>query len=255
MKNGSVRGTRGMLVVVQLLLASRHASAQTYCRGDSNRNLNHMFSLWESDFPDLLNSNGTSLTDNDPPPALCEGTVTVDNDSGDICVTGRVTYDHLQTALHTAMVFQPAAQTVSVNGHLIAGSGNVVLGPKVHYLYDFITSYTINGNTKKAGSDIVDDMLVASRGTIDGFCMDKRMATFYESWYEISHDVFELNQVDDIVDSMTNRDDIGLVFFGRFNNVIEYHTGLDAKPNSIGTTLRSWTLMNLVNYGLVSAWR
>lgn len=214
------------------------AGTGTYCRQKKSRP-NHMYSLWKQAFP--------LGEDEDQPSALCEGTV-YEIGNGEICIEGRVSYQQVAEAIGNNALFQPAARTVSVNGHLIAGSGNVVLGHKIHYLYDFVTSYIVDGVTYDASTNIVDHMLTASRGTIDGVCFRSDFQED-ESWYQISHKVFWLGNVD--YDLLRESQYIGLLFFGNLNSVLEIHTPVEDESglNAISTFPYS-AIMNLANFAI-----
>lgn len=99
-------------------------------------------------------------------------------------------------ALGNRNFYQPTAPTISLNGHLISGSGNAVFGDKVRYIYDFVENYTVNGVSYTANnSNIVDKMLAASRGTIDQVCLRSDFVQ-PEEWYSISHTVRVFGNVD-----------------------------------------------------------
>jgi len=155
--------------------------AQSYCR--SARLVNHQNGLWSDGFPLAASSQGKK--------ALCDGTVT--ETATEICVDGRVTYRQLREAIGRPSR-RPASDTVSLNGHLLTGSGNVVLGAEANYLYDYVTSYTVNGTVYQAddnSTNMVDNLFVASRGTIDAVCLDKdRFAPPEVRYYSTSHGVY-----------------------------------------------------------------
>ena len=117
--------------------------------------------------------------------ALCEGTTSV-MDNGEICIDGRVTYRQMVEDLGFANIFAPAAETISVQGHLVGGTGNVVMAGQAFFVYDFVSSYTIGGTDYVAGPDIIDNMLAASMGTIDKVCFHSNF-TQPESFYKITH--------------------------------------------------------------------
>ncbi|CAB9509321.1 expressed unknown protein [Seminavis robusta] len=62
-------------------------------------------------------------------------------------------------------------------------------GRHIRRLYDFVRSYSIEGILYQADHNIYDNLLAASRGSIDGVCLD---ASFVqeEEWYSISHEIF-----------------------------------------------------------------
>lgn len=209
--------TSGRKTCCAWLLLLWAASAQRSCRNSLDRT-NHQNSLWSDDLP--FSGSGS-------PASLCDGTLSI-KESGEICIEGRVTYQQLWEFLGNQAVYQPAARTVSVNGHLTAGSGNVVLGKTTRYLYDFVTSYKVNGVSYVADETIVDNLLAASRGTIDGLCLSPDIEQKEESWYQVGHQIYFLDGID--YDSLRTSPDVGLWFFGNFNSVVEYHRNAD-EPN------------------------
>jgi len=146
---------------------------KTTCRQGRDK-APHQQSIWQADFP--VDSH---------PEALCEGSITVTK-NGDICIDGRVSYRQISEFLEKP-IFSPAADTISVNGHLITGSANVYLGTKVKFLVDFVKEYTIDGTTHKAWKDIINNTLAASKGLISGLCLDKSIAEASEDFYSIKH--------------------------------------------------------------------
>ncbi|CAB9497143.1 expressed unknown protein [Seminavis robusta] len=150
-------------------------NAQLYCRPAAQPP--HQVSTWQNDFPNDLN---------DLPVGLCEGTIQI-MDDGRMCATGKVSYDQLQAVSGPLRpIYQLTAGEISINGHMIGGSGYVWLGPEVRYLYDFITSYTVEGVEYPNDSRINDNLVAASRGAIDGVCLSPEFRT-EERFYEISH--------------------------------------------------------------------
>lgn len=153
---------------------------------------------------------------------MCDGVITIDAETGEMCATGKVTYGQLQAASgKDRPIYQLTAEEVSINGHMTGGSGYVWLGPEVRYLYDFITSYTVNGVTYPNDHRINDNLLAASRGSIDGVCLSAEFRQ-YESFYEISHRTSRTRE-----NSIPNMDDIragSYTFISRYFTVIEYHT-------------------------------
>lgn len=204
---------------------------------------NHQFSLWKSDFP------YAGDVDNQPP-ALCKGTVTL-NDDGDICIDGRVTYAQLMDQLEelgiSDPIYQPAVRSISVNGQLIGGSSNVVLGSHGTYLHNFVTSYVLNGTEYSANDGLMmDHVLAASRGTIDGICLSANISQ-PEEYYSISHRLYSLSGLtaDDLYE-----EDLALIFFGYFNAVSEFHKTTSAQNMILETISQTW--LSLINL-LVSA--
>ena len=129
-------------------------SAERLCRVKSGRP-NHQSSLWEIDFSYLSSTIAPSSE------ALCEGSITVKS-GGRICINRQVYYAQIVDAIHKDPMYQPAAQTISINDHLTSGSANVILGASMRYLYAFVTSYTVNSVWYEVTDGIVDDLLVAS---------------------------------------------------------------------------------------------
>jgi len=209
-------------------------SAKRLCRVKSGRP-NHQSSLWQTDFPYISSTIAPS------PEALCEGSITVESD-GRICINGRVNYAQIVDAIRGEPMYQPAAQTISINGHLTSGSANVVLGASTRYLYEFVTSYNVNGVWYEVSDGIVDDLLVASRGTIDGVCLDPSIRG-EESYYTITHNKYSLSGVNY---SDLDREDLALLFFGRFNSVAEFHKSTEVEPGFIEYT-KSRLIMGFTN--------
>ena len=163
---------RAALLLI-VALTARSSQAQETCKEGKNK-IPHQQGLWQNDF----------LID-DKPEALCEGSVTIASD-GEICITGRVSYKQLSEKVGRP-IRAPAADSISVNGHLITGSGNVVLGRETGFLYDYVTKYYIDGVEFTAGTDIADKTFAASRGLITGICLDSSFAKDEET-YSITHD-------------------------------------------------------------------
>jgi len=121
---------------------------------------------------------------------------------------------------------------------LISGSGNVVFGPSAKFLYDLVTSYVVNGTTYSSSSTMADDLLVASRGTIDGVCFDSSLVQ-EESYYEMSQKGWRPENIDIEEFSTAN------IFYGSKTWVAaEYHTILDSEPSLISK------LVGSARYGL-----
>ena len=194
-----------------LLLLAETSFSQTYCRNGKVGGIPHHQSMWHDDFP-----SDTS------PYALCEGNINVDVD-GTICIEGRVNYEQLEEAVGKP-VRAPAAKSISVSGHLIGGSGNVVLGTEAKFLYDFVTRYTINGVTYEADDTIADKMLAASRGTIDSVCFDASFAQDVAR-YKISHDFWFPKNLDVAAATEAN-----LLYFSAWSAVAEYYEPSNRSP-------------------------
>lgn len=174
----------------------------------------HQQGLWQEGFPN-----------SEEPVALCEGTVTMEDDDS-ICTEGRVTYDQIAevAAENDRYIRAPAATDISVPGHLISGSSNLVLGSEAFLLYDFISSYTIGGVTFAADATMTDNLLAASRGTVDAVCFTPDFVQ-RESYYKIKHD-FWLPRSASI--DFSRAEDANILYFGFFSAVAEYHTEVDA---------------------------
>jgi hypothetical protein len=176
-----------------------------YCRGKRGNIPSHQ-TIWQTDFPV-----------SEQPLALCEGSVQVIESTGEICVTGRVNYEQIETKLGRP-VFAPNFRPVSVPGHMIAGSGNILLGAKSRFLYDYVTRYTINGISYTAGPDMTDKLLAASRGLIDQVCFDESFAALDPNEkYSISHEAWWPSSVD-----MSKVEEADELFLGRLSVVAEY---------------------------------
>lgn len=216
-----------------LLICSRYyASADdtddvSYCRSPDL--IGHQNGLWDDQWP---NTQGEVR-------ALCEGTVTL-SDDGEICVDGRVTYKQIQDQLGFKNIFGPAAKTISVQGHLVSGTGNAIMADEAYYLYDFISSYTINGTNYTAGPDIVDNMLAASKGTIDQLCFTSNF-TKPESYYKISHKTRPMGifKKEDLMDA-------NVLMAGKLHVTMEYHCEVDQPAGFVETLgILRMTLFNL----------
>jgi len=169
----------------------------------------HQSGLWHYGFP------VSSL-----PAAVCEGTIDVQQD-GTICVTGRVSYAQIREAVGRP-TYSPAAPTISINGHLTTGSCNVVLGPNAHFLYDFVTSYTVEGTEYQADATMIDRLLAASSGTIDGVCLDASFAPNGPDGYTIRSERWAPADVD--LDAFATAN---LIFVSRYFIVAEFHEAAD----------------------------
>lgn len=156
----------------------RETLGRSICR-NSNDLPPHQASLWHEGFPLELEDPLLKKT----PTALCEGEIVVTEDQ--ICVSGRVTYKQISEAVGKG-IYAPASDTISVNGHMVIGSANVILGTQARFLYDYIQSFELDGVSYDADSTIVDKLLVASRGRIDGFCLDASIATPSSLGYKIT---------------------------------------------------------------------
>eukprot|EP00967_Tisochrysis_lutea_P142574 scaffold263608_cov37-Tisochrysis_lutea.AAC.1 len=181
-------------------------SQRTTCRANRPP---HQADLWHEGFP------ASNL-----PAALCEGSVQVQPD-GTICVTGRVTYEQIAQAVGRP-IFSPAARSISINGHLITGSANVVLGPYTRYLYDFVKTYTIADVEYSADSAMIDNLLAASRGAVDAVCLDASFAPYGPAGYTISSKRWNPSEVDAQEFSGAN-----LAFISSHSIVAEFHAPAD----------------------------
>jgi len=220
-------------------LPAFEVDGKKYCKEGNT----HLSILWQDGLPD-------HTTEADKP--LCEGTVTVQA-NGDICIEGRMTYAQLIDELgNDPPIFQPAVGTISVPGQLISGSGNVIIGPEIRYIYDFVTSYKINNVSYSADATIVDNMLAASRGTIDEVCFDSSLRASEEAFYRVTHDYFFLSGID--FHKIESRlDDVGLWFFGNLGTVVEYHTYAE-RPGFFQFPFVTKAFLDIINFsaGLLS---
>lgn len=194
---------------LSLLLIAGLATGQTTCRTGRDKTP-HQAALWLDEFPNKAEVE-----------ALCDGTIDV-RDNGEICVTGRVTYKQLGEFLGTP-IRAPAVDTISIPGHLVTGSANVILGYEANFLYDFVTRYTIGGISIPAGKGTADSLLAASNGLIEGFCLDKSF-TKEPELYSISHSSFGFDEIEE--DTLA---DANVIYASRYGIVAEYH-----KPSTNG---------------------
>ena len=131
------------------------------CQSSSN-SLPHMAGRWRDGFPN-----------DSTPTALCNNRISLE-ENGDLCVEGRATFQQLVDFLDGGTMYATSSSSVSINGLMMSGQGNLALAGDWRYIYDFVNSYTVNGerflftNTQ----DLMDNIFLASRGTIDGFCLD-----------------------------------------------------------------------------------
>jgi len=153
-----------------------------------------------------------------------------------------MTYTQMKESLGFKNIFAPAASTISVQGHLVAGSGNAVLGGEAYYLYDFISSYTVNGIEYAAGPDIADNMLAASKGTIDKVCFLSKF-TPPMSYYEIRHTTSLMSGVD-----MEKLATANLVMAGAFQVTQEHHVAVE-EPDGFWSSISNFR-MNLFNLSI-----
>jgi hypothetical protein len=203
-------------LLIALLGGGSDVAAQTRCRGILKKG--HGSSLWYDNFP---------IGRTDQPAPLCDGTVDVQQD-GSICVTGRVTYEQLSEAVGKP-IRAPASTSITITGHMVSGSANVGLGTEWGFLYDYITSYTVEGKEYVAASNnetsIVDDLLAASRGIIEKVCLSADFARD-PAWYRVSHRSWRVGNLDAVEVEKAN-----IVYFSRYTAVAEYFSG--AEPPSV----------------------
>ena len=182
----------------------------------------HQSTLWNMGFP----NEDTNLE------ALCEGSVQVDEDTGDICVTGRMSYAQIEEALGKP-IRQPSAKSISLSGHLVSGIPNVVLGTEGRYLYDFVKSYKIEGTstvTNPVRDRMTEDFVAASNGIIEEVCLDSSFAK-EEELYSISHGLF-IPPATAVEEKYT---DASVIFVSSFAIVTEYHKPVDFSIPIYGT--------------------
>eukprot|EP00967_Tisochrysis_lutea_P069131 scaffold90764_cov32-Tisochrysis_lutea.AAC.2 len=187
---------------------------ETSCRAPSLGP--HQNGLWRDSFP-------TS----EQPLALCEGSITVES-TGEICVTGRVSYKQIAEAVGRP-IYSPAAPTISINGHLVTGSANVVLGANARFLYDFVTLYEVDGVQYTPDSMMVDRVLAASRGTIDKVCLNSSFAPNGPDGYTITSKRWEPKAVD--VEEFASAN---IAFISTHSIVAEYHEEINLSGVSGG---------------------
>jgi hypothetical protein len=183
------------LLVAVALRVLPICAQETSCRQDtlfhSWSSKPHQAGYWQSDFP----FSSQQKLNGHPPIGLCEGTITVRED-GQICIQGRVSYSQLQERLGKT-IWGVTNPSISIAGHLISGTGYVMYGRQTRRLYDFVRSYTVEGVSYNAGADIYDNLGAASRGTIDGVCLDSSFVQ-QEEWYSIAHERFATDGSADI---------------------------------------------------------
>lgn len=206
----STRTSRTAAVLLILGLTAITSQAQETCRQGANK-LPHQQNLWQDDFPI-----------NEKPEALCEGSVVVKTD-GEICITGRVSYAQLAEKVGRP-IRAPASGTISVQGHLISGTGNVILGSESGFVYDYVTSYSIGDTTYTAGPDIANNLFAASKGLITGVCFDKSFAKD-EEFYAISHDIWLPGGADE-----TKFTEANVIYASFYSVVAEYHKATNLGP-------------------------
>jgi len=198
-----------------LFFAATVVSAQdnedvTYCRNP--RTVPHQNGLWSKNWP---NQQGDNVR------AICEGTLSVADDNGEICIEGRMTYRQMAEELGTASMFSPASETISLQGHLTAGTGNVVLGRQAHFIYDFVSSYTMGGTDYVAGPDMLDNLLAGSKGTIDKVCLFSNF-TQPETFYKISYKTSRTNNV-----NPNKLNNANIIFANKRTFTFETHNAAD----------------------------
>lgn len=90
------------------------------------------------------------------------------------------------------------------------------LGSDAGYLYDYVTSYTVDGVDYMAGPGMIDNLLGASRGTIEAFCLSSDF-TQPDYLYSVSHKFW--------IPFLTNTDklrDASLIYGSSISIVGEY---------------------------------
>jgi hypothetical protein len=134
--------------------------------------------------------------------------------------TGKVSFGQLKHASGLDRpIYQLTSEEVSINGHMAGGSGYVWLGPEVYYGYDFISSYTVNGVEYPADSSMTDNLLAASRGTIDGVCFIPQFRQ-EKQYYKISHRI-EITTSNPLSETLVNES--SYTFVSRYFTVYELH--------------------------------
>jgi hypothetical protein len=193
----------------------------------------HQTSTWQDRFPFKLDN---------LPVGLCEGTIEIKSD-GRMCAKGKVTFGQLQHASGSDRpIYQLSAEEVSINGHMTGGSGYVWLGPEVFYGYDFISSYTVNGIEYAADNRMTDNLLAASRGTIDGVCFIPEFRQ-YKRYYKISHrtEMTTSNPLNETLVKVAS-----YVFVSRFFTVYEFHRWSAESGGLLDPGVLTFTLSNIL---------
>ena len=201
---------RTATLLLVLGLSASTSRAQETCR-EGKIKLPHTQNHWQDDF-----------VIDDKPEALCEGSLTVAAD-GEICITGRLSYRQIAEKVGRP-IRSPAADSISINGHLISGSGNVVLGREAGFLYDYVTKYTVGDTEFTAGANIADMTFAASRGLITGVCLDKSFAQDPEI-YAISHDFWLPGNADE-----EKLQEANIIYASIYSVVAEYHKPSNLSP-------------------------
>lgn len=198
-------------VLFSFLLHYVPSASQTICR-DNKRLTPHGEGLW-TDIPSKASAR-----------ALCEGKITK-NDDIEICFEGRLTY--AQVAEMTGLpIARPGSETISINGHLTGGVGNARLGTKIGYIYDYVRSYTINGSVFQASPDMVNNLLAASKGLIDGVCLDKSITKPPSEGYRLMFKNMLISQFDKNIEKWKDAD---IVYIGAGTVTAEFHTPISAE--------------------------
>lgn len=191
-----------------------YTRAQTECR--DNGLFPHQSTLWNDNFPNGENDEKVI--------ALCDGEISI-NGAGEVCVDGRVTYRQIQefTGMPT---YAPTSNTISITGHLIAGDAYTMLGDKFVFLYDLVSSYTINGTTYEADDTMVDNVLAASKGAIEGICYKTDFVRNETEYIKINHKIFLEGEA-----NAEELEDATVIFASALGLVGEYYTKVEDKPS------------------------
>lgn len=188
-----------------------------------NQETNDTHCLIASEEPNSANRWMAGFPASLKPTAICNGHITL-QENGDICVEGRVTFQQIMDHCNCP-IWTTSSSTVSINGLLTSGQGSVSMGTQWKYIYDFVTSYRINGTdyTATPGSAL-EHTFVASYGTVDAYCLDKSIREG-PAYYEMDIAVYPRQlQVDasEIQDATT-------LFISCYALTVEYYRAIDAE--------------------------
>jgi len=197
------------------------ASAVEYCRPTTTTN--HGPGTW-TDLFDLLQPTSVDLR------AVCDGELILPSNSPDeFCSRGRMTYQQLATQLDgfgfTGGLAAPAATSISLTGHLLTGSGNVVLGSSARFLSSYVTSFKVEAHDGSVIESVAPDaaaftdlLLAASRGVIQEVCYSRDILQ-PESAYQITTTFWRGPLTD-----ASALGDVSVSFFSRYFACIETHS-------------------------------
>lgn len=182
------------------------------CQNSAN-SMPHMAGRWRDGFPN-----------DSTPTALCNNRISLE-DNGELCVEGRATFQQLVEFLGGDAIYATSSSSVTVNGLMMSGQGNLALAGDWRYIYDFVNSYTVNGerfsftNTQ----ELMDNIFLASRGTIDAFCLDSSIMQGPPAFRL----VVEPNIPFQLQADATNIQEATIVYISAYLLTIEYHIAED----------------------------